>query len=162
MGQFSNYRDSNNIDMFLIVDVQGFKIAEKKFFPKELAAYDGHGVSHHIFRSPFPFYTLPKQFQEQANWLTRNHHSIPWDEGFTPAYMFPKILKRLVRNVDVVYVKGREKAEFLRTYITNPIVEIEEQPALPPSKPICMHHLTAICHCALSNVYQLHEHYVME
>lgn len=148
--------------MFLIVDVQGFKIAKKTFLPKELAAYDGRGVSHYIFKAPFPFSTLPLHLQEQANWLTNNHHCIHWDEGFTPAYMFPKIIRRLVRDADVVYVKGREKAAFLRNYIKKPVLEIEERPALSVSQPICMHHLKSLCYCALSNVYHLHEHYVME
>lgn len=148
--------------MFVIVDVQGFKIADKTFSPKELAAYNGHGVSHYIFRAPFPFSTLPQRFQEEANWLMNNHHCIHWDEGFTPAYMFPKILRRLVRDADVVYVKGCEKAAFLRTYIDKCIIEIEERPALSASKPICMHHLKSLCYCALSNVYHLHEHYAME
>lgn len=148
--------------MFVVVDVQCFKMAENKFLPKELAAYDGHGVSHYIFRPPFPFSTLPQNFQEQANWLMNNHHCIHWDEGFTPVHMFPKILQRLVRHADVVYVKGHEKTTFLRNYIKQRVIKIEERPALSASTPYCMHHLKSPCYCALSNVYHLHQHYVME
>lgn len=148
--------------MFVILDVQCFKISEKTFSPKELAVYDGNAVSHYIFRAPFPFSTLPPHLQAEANWLMNNHHCIDWDEGFTPTYMFPKILQRLVRDADVVYVKGREKAAFLRNYITKPIIEIEERPALSAYKPTCMYHSKPLCYCALSNVYHLHKHYVME
>lgn len=142
--------------------MQGFKISAKMFTPKELAVYDGYGISHYIFKAPFPFSTLPQHLQDEATWVMNNHHCIHWDEGFTPAYMFRKILQRLVQDADVVYVKGREKAAFLRNYITKHIIEIEERPALSASKPTCMHHLKSPCYCALSNVYHLHEHYVMQ
>lgn len=148
--------------MFVIVDVQGFKISEKTLSPKELAAYDGNTLSHYIFRAPFPFETLPQHFQKQANWLVNNHHCINWDEGFTPVFLFPKIVERLLRDADVVYVKGNEKAKFLRNYTSKHIIEIEEQPALSAAKPSCMYHLKSVCHCALSNVYHLYEHYVMQ
>lgn len=152
---------STNI-MFVIVDVQGFKISEKTFSPKELAAYDGHTISHYVFKSPFPFGTLPPHFQQQAKWLMNNHHCIDWDEGFTPGFLFPKILERLLRDADVVYVKGCEKATFLRNYTRKHIIEIEEHPALSASQPSCMHHMQTLCYCALSNVYHLYQHYVMQ
>lgn len=148
--------------MFIIVDVQGFKTSDKTFSPKELATYDGRMVSHHIFRAPFPFNTLPKHLQQQANWLANNHHCIEWDEGFTPAFLFPKVLQRLVQDANVVYVKGPEKTKFLRNYTNKHIIEIEEHPALPKSQPSCMHHGKSHCYCALSNVYHLYEHYVMQ
>lgn len=148
--------------MKLIVDIQGFKTSDKTFTPKELAAYDGNSICHYIFRPPFPFNVLPQHLQKQASWLMDNHHCIDWDEGFTPAYQFPRILRRLLRNAEVIYVKGREKVTFLKRYTDKSFVEIEEQPALTPTQPACMCHTKPLCYCALSNVYHLYNHYVME
>lgn len=147
--------------MFAIVDVQGFKISDKEFSPKELASYNGNVMSHYIFRAPFPLSTLPLPLQQQAKWVSNNHHCIEWDEGFTPVHLFPKILQRLVRDAHVVYVKGYEKVKFLQKYTDKHIIEIEEHPALSPSEPSCMYHVKSHCYCALSNVYHLHQHYVM-
>lgn len=146
----------------LIVDVQGFQISDTTFSPKELAVYDGKASSHYVFRAPFHFYTLPSHLQQQANWLMNNHHCINWNEGFTPVFLFPKILQRIFRDADLVYVKGREKAKFIRSYTNKHVIEIEEQPALSPSRPSCMHHSKSPSYCALSNVYSLYKLYVME
>lgn len=147
--------------MPVIVDVQGFKISPKTFSPKELATYDGKLISHYIFRAPFRFQDLPHDLQKQANWLMNNHHCIDWNEGFTPVFQFRHILERAIQDADVVYVKGGEKASYLRKYSSKPIIEIEEQPALSRSPPACMHHLCSPCYCALSNVYHLYHTYVM-
>lgn len=148
--------------MFVIVDVQGFKTSGKEFTPKELAAYDGMTISHYIFKAPFSFATLPHHLQQQATWVMHNHHCIHWNEGHTPVFLFAKIFQRIVRDVDVIYVKGTEKTQFLKTYTNKHIIEIEEHPALTPSKPACIYHMKSICFCALSNVYHLYQHYVMQ
>lgn len=147
--------------MKVIIDVQFFKISDNTYQPKELAAYNGCTAAHYLFRRPFPFHMLSERLQKQANWVMNHHHSIDWDEGFTPAYQFRAIFQRLVRDADEVYVKGHEKATFLRKHTDKPIVEIQERPALSPSAPACIYHSNPICYCALSNVYHLYEHYVM-
>lgn len=143
------------------MDVQGFKIGNKTFYPKELAVYDGNAISHFIFRPPFPFKTLPEDLQRQAKWLMHNHHCIDWNEGFTPAFMISKILQRLLRDADTVYVKGKEKTTYLQTFSDKTIIELDEQPALRESAPFCMYHTNPICVCALSNVYNLYHQYIM-
>lgn len=148
--------------MRIVLDVQGFITADKRFTPKELATYDGATISHHVFKPPFPFDRLPSKFQQQAVWLMNNHHCIPWSEGFTPTHHFADILNRLLKNADFVYVKGREKAEFIRHYTNKPVIEIEEHPALTPTKAACMSHSKSVCYCALSNVYYLYRFYIME
>lgn len=148
--------------MSLVLDVQGFKTSQKIFQPKELAAYDGIHVSHYIFKPPFPLHTLPHDLQQQAKWLMHNHHCINWMEGYTPIHSFKDIMQRLTKNVDVVYVKGSEKANYLRTFTDKRVVEFDEQPALSPSIPSCMYHSHSPCMCALSNVYHLYNNYVMQ
>lgn len=147
--------------MIVVMDVQGFKIGNKSFYPKELAIYDGNAVSHFIFRPPFPFKTLPEDLQRQANWLMHNHHCVDWNDGFTPAFMLPKILQRLLRDADTVYVKGKEKAMYLQKFSEKTITELGEQPALRASTPSCMYHTDPICICALSNVYNMYQEFIM-
>lgn len=146
---------------FVVLDVQGFKISEKRFVPKELAIYDGVHVSHYVFKPPFPFHHLPEKFKSQAVWLTTNHHCLNWSEGFTPHFLFPQILQRLTQDVDHVYVKGCEKAAFIRNSTSKPVIEFDEQPSLRPMNPACFYHNKLSAICALSNVYHLYCTFVM-
>jgi len=62
---------------------------------------------------------LPLQYQKQADWLMNHHHFIQWGEGFTALYYLSTIIKRVTRDVDMIYVKGLEKLEFIKTYCTH-------------------------------------------
>jgi hypothetical protein len=144
----------------LVVDIQGFKLEKNKFIPKELAAYDGKQFSHYIFNPPFSFNHLSKELKQQAEWLMKNHHCIDWNEGFTPHHQFKSILNRLTLNVDIIYVKGGEKKKYLPLEKIS-IMEFEEQPALKPQKPMCFYHSKPECMCALTNVFQLYNNFIM-
>lgn len=146
----------------IVIDIQGFKTSDKTFTPKELATYDGSHISHYIFKAPFKFNCLDAKLQNEAIWLMKNHHCIDWNEGVIPAFLFKQILSRLVKDADMVYVKGREKAEFIRKHITMKVIELDEQPALTPLEPSCLFHKTSKCMCALTNVYHLYNNYSMQ
>lgn len=146
----------------VVLDVQGFNTSQKQFVPKELAVYDGVRISHYIFKPPFPLHHLPEEFKKQALWLNNNHHCMNWSEGFTPHFLFPQIIRQLTQDVDYVYVKGHEKAAFIRIYISKPVIEFEEQPALIPLNPSCFYHMKSPAICALSNVYHLYDNFVMK
>lgn len=148
--------------MKVVLDVQGFLTSDKTFTPKELATYDGIAISHHIFKAPFRFSQLPLHLQQQAVWLMNHHHCVSWTDGYTPAHLFPQILTRLLEHATVVYVKGREKADFIRKHTNKPVLEIGEHPALTATQAACIYHSRSICYCALSNVYHLYKLYVME
>lgn len=145
-----------------VVDVQGFITSNKTFTPKELAVYNGSSVSHYVFKPPFAFHNLHPSFAKQARWLMDNHHCINWEEGFTPHFMFPNIIKRLTQEANAVYVKGKEKADYIRRLISKPVIEFEEQPILTAIAPLCFYHLKSPCICALSNVYHLYSTHVMQ
>lgn len=146
----------------LVIDVQGFKTSEKDFAPKELAVFDGHRVSHYVFKPPFAFRNLPPTFRQQATWLMHNHHCLDWNEGFTPPFMLPVILQRLTQQADTVYVKGSEKSNYIRRFVSQPVVELPEEPALQAMLPSCFYHHHSLCYCALSNVYYLYKTHVMD
>lgn len=148
--------------MNIIIDIQGFKATDKTFIPKELAAYDGYKTAHYIFKPPYQFNCLPIQLQKQAKWLMNNHHCISWETGFTQVHQFPKIIDSLTTAMDMVYVKGKEKAEFIRQFTKNPVLEFEENPSLKPMDAKCFNHSKLNCICALSNVYHLYNTFIMQ
>ena len=147
--------------MPLIIDIQGFKIGKDKFITKELAAYDGNKVTHYVFKPPFRINSLSPEFHQQATWLMKNHHCINWEDGFTPLHKCADIIRQITTPFDVVYVKGREKAEYLRQFTTVPIMELAETPCIQKSKPSCFYHMNNYCICALTNVYDLHNYFLM-
>lgn len=148
--------------MNIVIDIQGFKIENNKFIAKELAAYDGQHISHYIFKQPFEINLLPPDLHRQATWLTKNHHCIPWNEGFTPLHKFSDIIKTITNKGSSVFVKGKEKADTIRKYSSTPVFELEEQPALQPSESRCFFHTKNYCICALSNVFYLYNNFLMD
>lgn len=147
--------------MALVLDIQGFKIEKNKFIAKELAAFDGKRISHFVFRPPFPLDYLPPTYHKQATWLMNNHHCISWEDGFTPLHKFRGIVQWLTEDSDVVYVKGKEKATYVKQFATTPVIELEEQPNITTSEPSCFFHTKEKCICALSNVYSLYDNNFM-
>lgn len=148
--------------MKVVVDIQFFRTSDKVLTPKELAIFDGVRAAHYIFKPPFPFHDLSPKLRQQAEWIMENHHAIPWGEGQVPAYLFKPILLRLLNNVEAIYVKGREKADFVRKQTGNSVIELDEEPAVGKMEPSCFYHSTSKCVCALTNVYFLYSNYVME
>lgn len=145
--------------MPLILDIQGFMAGKDKFIIKEFAAYNGNYVCHHVFKPPFLFACLAFEYQKQAKWLMAHHHAIDWEVGFTPHYLFPKIIKHITSDVTGVYVKGKEKADFIKKHITIPVFELPDTPAVVKRPGSCFYHMTDYCICALTNVYNLYEAY---
>ena len=147
--------------MPVIMDVQGFKTNNNKLIVKEFGAYDGYHTCHVVFKPPFPFDCLPVEYRKQANWLMAHDHAIEWNAGFTQHFMFPQIIKHVARDATEVYVKGKEKADFIRKHIDNPVIELPETPALTKRPGSCFYHMNEICICALTYVYYLYENFVM-
>lgn len=147
--------------MNLVLDIQGFKIEKNKFIVKELAGFNGEKICHYIFKPPFPFDMLSPDIQKDAKWVIEKYHSIQWDEGVTPLHRFNTILTDLVGKADRIYVKGKEKAEYIRRFTQKPILELEEQPRLQHGATKCFYHSKNISMCALSNVFFLYENFFM-
>lgn len=147
--------------MRLVLDMQGFKDEHNNFIPKELATYDGIRISHYIFKQPFPLSFLPPDAHNQVVWLMKNHHHINWNSGHTPIHHFSTLIKELTKDAHFVYVKGNEKANYIRKYCVKPVVEVEEQPTLPKSTPKCFFHSKSPSMCALSNVFYLYNNFFM-
>lgn len=147
--------------MSVVIDVQGFKVENNRFIVKEFAAYNGKQISHYVFKPPFNMDLLPPHLHKQVVWLTENHHSIKWSNGFIPLYKFPNILQHIADRSDRIYVKGKEKADYIRKYSSRQVIELEEQPTLKFAEPLCFFHTKNPCICALSNVFYLYETFLM-
>lgn len=144
---------------FIILDIQGFIVNNNDFEPKELASYDSeHHISHFIFQQSRSYSSLSAKNRNTANFLSNSHHCIEWYSGFTPLSQFDAIVTQLSRTAMVVYVKGFEKAEFLRRIINTPIVQLDDSDPsikLQLTKPMCPYHKRENAMCSLSNVNYL-------
>ena len=148
--------------MPIVIDVQGFKTEKNRFLVKELAAYDGCKICHYVFKPPFTFDCLPYEYQKQANWLTANHHCIKWGTGFVPLHKFSAIIPQLTDTTQEVYVKGKEKADYIQKYTRTPILELPDSPAIQQEGSSCFYHSKNLCICALTNVYNLYNQFIMQ
>lgn len=97
---------------FVVVDMQGFCIPE--FFPKELSIYDGRRQAHFIIRSPIPLFAITDpSIISQIKYVQAHIHGLYYGAGDVSYEDLPAILQNHLENVDVVYVKGAEKRDFL-------------------------------------------------
>lgn len=138
--------------MNAIVDMQLFKVDDQQFIIKELAVIKNKKVAHCVFKPPFPFEELSLKYKKQAKWLMRNHHCIKWNEGEMEFEQCKKILQKWTSNADTIYVKGKEKAGYLREVLDKNIVELPETPSLKLSTPSCLFHSSERCRCSLKTV----------
>lgn len=146
----------------MILDFQGFKNEKNTFIIKELAAFDGHRIFHNVFKAPFSSELLPPELEKQARWVSNHHHGLKWENGITPYYLVKKILQDITSDTDVIYIKGREKADFIKQFITKQVIELPEHPRLQKNIPKCFYHSLNNCYCALHNVFYLYENFIMQ
>lgn len=145
----------------IIIDLQSFTTDNNKFIPKELAAYNGYEICHYVFKPPFPFDMLKLNYQRSAKWLIKNYHSINWQTGFTDLHQFQNIMYDLSKKADTIYVKGKEKADYIQKFTNKIVVEMDEHPAIIHQKAMCFYHNnTNKCVCALTNVHYLYNNFM--
>ncbi|KYN14911.1 hypothetical protein ALC57_12874 [Trachymyrmex cornetzi] len=152
------------------VDLQGF-IVGKKFIVKEVAVLrKGAILSHYIFTCPMPWSFLTKSEKYCASWLSAYHHGLQWEDGMIPYIMVKRLITMAVIGVEenddnkaLVYVKGREKREWLADVLDSDNLTIETLDA--DYKDIdTLHNLGVtntmrygkhIKNCALQNVFKI-------
>lgn len=146
-----------------IVDFQGFGVFNKDFILKELAILNNGYHHHFIVTPPCNLSVLPLSLKKQAYWLYNNYHSLSWNGGSINFTEVKTSLRNNIRN-GTVYVKGVEKAQWLREILNNENVEVKnvedffscpnlkELKRIYPDQIKCQSH--AKC-CALQNVYLL-------
>lgn len=151
----------------IIIDMQGFQMGPQ-FIPKELSAINadtGLGMSHHIFREPYPIEELDLKQRENVQWLTDCYHGLSWSGiGHSHLCDMQDILDEVTYNVDKILCKGVMKKAFLEKYVGTrcEIVDLEtEVPSIRRLnlKAACTSHNYESSHCALTNVFFIY-HYL--
>src|SRR5436190_22075100 len=155
--------------MDIVVDIQGFRGAEMKFIPKEVAvvAIDTPLVRHWIIRPPYPFNRLSKAAKRENSWLTWNYHGIDWFDGEDEPECFTSQLREITRSANNIYVvSDNETAQYLQNLLARNIYNLENiSPAFKfhtdnEEQGYCSYHESFIAgavyiQCAHKNAYKL-------
>ena len=103
--------------MEFVLDVQGFKANDNTFVFKELALStleEDCPPQVYLFRPPFDWNVLRNREKSSNRWLELNYHGIPWCTGDISQKEVQGILHKELKNATKVYVKGREKIQWLK------------------------------------------------
>ncbi|XP_070171503.1 uncharacterized protein [Polyergus mexicanus] len=162
------YRERSSLrKMDIVIDIQGFRDANEKFIPKEVAviALDALFVGHWIIMPPHSFGDLPGKVRHENNWLTRNYHSIEWFDGKANPKYFTTQLREITRQACYIYVRGNEKVNYLENLLSRNVYNLEGiSPAFKNLSEeeargrYCGYHgfrKFGVFHCALRNAYKL-------
>lgn len=146
--------------MDLFVDFQGFKNGSNEFIVKEfaVATSDGTIIQHWTVRSPCPYAVLDVKTKKQCTWTTNHYHGIRWQDGDVTIQALHRQLFPIL-NSSVVYVKGLEKANYIKEFFSSCLViDLEDYPSLKnltTSNVYCFFHGKSKMMCALNNVLKL-------
>ena len=110
-----------------IVDFQGFEF-DRSFVIKELSIVKlyGQNVFHFMAKPPFNKAILSDDEQKCVSWLENHHHKIKWEDGhFEYDELFAN-LRETVRDANVIFIKGRERALFLQNVTGKMTVDLDQ------------------------------------
>jgi len=139
-----------------VVDLQGFSKPSKSFVVKELAILCDGMVKPltFTFAPPFPWYDLPPEYKWRNAWVERHYTGHKWNSGTIPFDRIEEILYSHLKDIEVIYVKGREKVNWLRTHLKpyhHVIKNLEndyDDDAIPSLRKLttpCFHHKKFMC-----------------
>jgi len=160
--------------MSAIVDLQGFSGPKGQFVLKEVSIL-AHGMSLpavYQFAPPYPWHDLSSDLQRRNAWVERNYLRLKWNSGTIPYNRIHEILHSHLGLIEMIYVKGREKVEWLRTLLqsTHHMIENLENdydddddviPSLRKLTNTCPHHKKQYM-CAADNVMALSQFIILK
>lgn len=161
-----------------IIDIQGFHFPQtRKFTCKEIAilnTIDGC-VIHRFIDTPIGDNVLNYKTLNHINWVRDNIHGLDWmhqhpDVNILMHEDISNFINKHVNNnnnTTLVAVKGAEKKFWLKQFIPNEIIDLQEENclSLPELKKIfesrhCLKHtFNMISNCAVENVFYLYDWY---
>ena len=74
-------------------------------------------VRSYVLGQPFPYALQSEKHRRQTQWL-RRHLGLRWEEDGIPYVFYPSIMRKLLADIDIVFVKGLEKQEWLRDFVS--------------------------------------------
>ena len=114
--------NSKHCNIKYIIDIQALKQPVSEFVIEKLAIYRVEDIDEpkvFYFKSPFDWNLLPAKYKAENNWLHRNYHHIGWNHGDYSYDCINVILAFNLIEAEAVFLKGREKLEWLQRYIDN-------------------------------------------
>ncbi|XP_031777337.1 uncharacterized protein LOC116415883 [Nasonia vitripennis] len=152
-----------------IVDIQGFqRIAADTFIFKEISFRNIRKTAlptAYLFKSPMPWEELTEEEKCMIHWLEKSHHGIEWNSGDIPYHRLQHVLQIFTRDVKKIFVKGEQKALWLKNYLPNTLICNVEDLGCPPLENIksnknyfCLHHHLSIRRkpsCAVHNALSI-------
>lgn len=106
-----------SVKMAFVIDFQAFKSLSNEFVLKELAIVGVRkNIIHHFFIKP-PSSVVGRELGKRVQYITRHIHNIPWNYGHIELEEALHILNDILKDASVVYVKGSERAKFLKKCI---------------------------------------------
>lgn len=153
--------------MDLIIDVQFSKDLQNNLIPKEICvvALRQDYIAHWLVAPPSPLKKLPKEARQQNNWLCKNCHGIFWQDGDVSQERVKKNLREIFKDCGKLYVRGRDKVDFLQDLTTAEIINLEEDESCPSFANLtwigtyCLYHANKFGYlgynCAVNNAAKL-------
>ena len=154
------------IKMSVVVDLQGFSEPRNSFVVKKLAILCDGMVKPltFTFAPPFPWHDLPPAYKRWNAWVACHYTGCKWNSGTIPCDRIEDILNSNLKDIEVIYVKGREKAIWLRTHVKpyHHVIEslendCDDDDAIPSLRKLsntCLHYKKYF-KCAADNVRAL-------
>jgi hypothetical protein len=144
------------------VDIQGFYI-KSELYPKEMSIRISKKTNHYIFKEPMPFDVLNCGDRKTVSY-TEKYHGIKYTSGHIPYDEINNIIIENLSDIDIVYVRGANKATFLHdktwelpilSYTVIDISKFDDSASLlePPPKieatrtPMCLNHSQLPARC---------------
>lgn len=135
-----------------VIDFQGFQSdfsnsESNGFVIKELSIVMITGNMEQFvntFKSPYPFYNLSRKMRNTAMFVTRNHHLLAWNDGLIPYSQLTVIIKKLCKDLDVVFFKGSEKLVIFKNLIEKNNLSIQAVYKLIPESLIKIKNISNI------------------
>lgn len=99
-------------------DLQGCFIPDSgDFILKEFALIAPGAIIHRLVLPQLGFAHLSDVAKRQYYWVRNNHHGLRWDSGSITIDDLTSSIGPLLANVNVVYVKGDQKCEWMRNIL---------------------------------------------
>jgi hypothetical protein len=135
----------------IIIEFQGFCFSENNFVPKEICVLGENVQLHFIINSPKKFLQLNNKERCIVNWNEKNYHGLLWECGEIEWDECVRIIAEICADEAVFYVKGLEKAKFLRNTFGKNCIDVSSLgcPNIRDFRDCCEHHTIKRARCAL-------------
>lgn len=111
-----------------IFDFQGFNLDDGSFILKEITIVDIYAdkILHYLILPPFDINFLSDKELRRVLFLQNYHHKISWVDGLLEYGEIFHIIRKAVRDADILYVKGSERAAFLRKITGKLVIDLDQ------------------------------------